>query len=141
MNLPNILGDFAIGVVPIKIQPDGKGKGKGELPLPNNLPVLEKNHDWRTHLEKLIEESEEMRTAIGILDLIQNTKFHYPVPEEEAAAHLLEETLDVIQICIGVIEKVSETHSELVRKAIPRHIEKLHNRGWKFKKWLTISED
>lgn len=99
-----------------------------------NLPVLEKDHDWKTHRVKLVEESNELFFAIR--DLEQGE-----IPEGEAVENLISETLDVLQMCVGVLDKVLENHPRALNEGMKAHIEKLYGRGWKFKKWIQIEED
>lgn len=140
MILPNIEKAFVVGAVQIKIKPNGSEMG--ELRLIKSLPVLEKNDDWDTHSVKLLEEAREVFSAIQLLDYIENpiNTSRIPKTKEEAAASVVAETLDVMQMCIGVLDKALDSYPVL-KDAELQHIEKLYSRGWKFKKWLRIEED
>lgn len=75
------------------------------------LPVLEKDHEWNEHLGKLREETHELRTAIEILDYSEKCKDKNVLKDEQAAAEcVLSEALDVIQVAIGIIEKILEKY-------------------------------
>lgn len=106
------------------------------------LPVLQKNHDWNEHIKKLREESYELKTAIEILNYSEKHKDENVLKDEQAAAECaLSEVLDVIQVCIGIIEKILERYPKALKSAVMMHVEKLYRRGWKFRKWLRIEEE
>ncbi|MBU5677890.1 hypothetical protein KQI88_15845 [Alkaliphilus sp. MSJ-5] len=92
------------------------------------LPVLEKNDRWSEHVLKLTEEYNELLCAFLKEDSIR-------------FEDVIEETLDLIQVCIGILDKLDTDRPGIVRLSAMKHIEKLHSRGWKFKKWLYINED
>ncbi len=104
------------------------------------LPVLEKDHPWWMHFTKLEEESREVISAIQTLDYTEKYPGRLPKLSDEAAANVVAETLDLIQMCVGILDKVLEQYP-ILKEAELQHIEKLYSRGWKFKKWLAISED
>lgn len=106
------------------------------------LPVLEKDHDWNEHLSKFREEAHELRTAIEILDYSSKCKDKSVLKDEQAAAECaLSEVLDVIQVCIGIIEKILERYPRALKSAVLMHVEKLYRRGWNFRKMIRIEEE
>lgn len=104
------------------------------------MPILKKNHDWDEHLLKFREEAKELEISIGILDFIEKKQKESFKTPEEAAESLISETLDVIQMCIGILDKLMKSYPKLVCKGFTKHIKKLDSRGWKFKKWLAVTE-
>ena len=94
------------------------------------MPILEKNDTWETHREKLREEAGE------VIDVIMNIE-----SAPESASELLAETLDVMQVCIGIIEQLEKTNRKIILEGQIKHVEKLYKRGWKFKKMIIIRED
>ncbi|AOY76788.1 hypothetical protein [Clostridium formicaceticum] len=106
------------------------------------MPVLKKDHEWNEHLKKLREESYELRTAVQMLDYSEKCKDKNTLKDEGAAAAcVLSEVLDVMQVCIGIIEKLLEKYPTMLKNAVMIHIEKLYQRGWKFRKWIQIEEE
>ena len=83
--------------------------------------VLDKEDHWNLHQSKLYEEFRELDNAIDEGDNI----------------HIAEETLDVIQVAIGVLDKLHHEGID-VQQAIHRHNKKLINRGWKHKAVIKI---
>ncbi|AKL96646.1 hypothetical protein CACET_c32020 [Clostridium aceticum] len=104
------------------------------------LPVLEKDDNWIIHIEKLKEESKELTTVVEILDYIEQHETNIKTPEK-AAADAMGEALDVMQVCIGIIEKVMEKHPQILKQVVDQHLTKLSRRGWNFRKMLQIHED
>ena len=93
--------------------------------LDMKIPVLDKADRWPEHILNLTEEFTE---------LVQSFL-------EGNIEHTVEETFDVIQICVGILDKFDMSDPWLVKSGYLKHIEKLHSRGWNFKKWLDINED
>lgn len=85
------------------------------------IPVLEKNDTWFKIIKKLAEEIIELVIAI-----IKRDK-----------KNIAEEALDVIQVAIGVLDKLEEEGMN-IESVTFRHLGKLINRGWKFKKVLEV---
>jgi galactokinase/mevalonate kinase-like predicted kinase len=98
------------------------------------LPVLQKDDSWGEHLDKQQEESEELREAIVKVAYLEEYN-------EKNLQHIAEEALDNIEVCIGILDKLEQIDKRIVKKANANHIKKLLERGWKFKKLLTIKED
>lgn len=103
------------------------------------LPVLEKDHDWNQHRDKFEEECIEVSEAIQWLKCMEKEANKEKV--EEAATELLSEVFDVMQMCVGVMDKLKKDHPKIIDQGVKRHVEKLYSRGWKFKSWLSIEED
>lgn len=103
------------------------------------LPVLNKDNDWTTHHLKLNEECKELITAIQILSHIEVEETFKT--KEDAAEAVVAEVLDVIQVCVGILDKILKSYPKILVSGALKHIEKLHARGWKFKKWLSVSDD
>ncbi|KRQ86033.1 hypothetical protein ABG79_02165 [Caloramator mitchellensis] len=94
------------------------------------LLVLKKeNETYSDIFNKLVEEVMEIKTEIEAIEL--------EVGEKEK---LIAETLDVIQVCIGLLDKLSHEGVN-IRKAIEKHNLKLLQRGWRYKKVLYIDVD
>ncbi|SHH54516.1 hypothetical protein SAMN02745135_01148 [Caloranaerobacter azorensis DSM 13643] len=95
------------------------------------LPVLDKKEDWAQHQQKLKEEFKELSLALATTNIYG----------EEAIENIAEEALDVIQVCIGILDRVNENNPRILKNKIQRHVVKLVNRGWKFKEVLRVVED
>lgn len=79
--------------------------------------VLEKDNTWLQHREKLLEEAIELDRAIMAEDKV----------------NMAEEAFDTIQVCIGILDKLSQEGIN-IQQAMLKHEKKLINRGWKIKK-------
>ncbi|EJP6471396.1 nucleotide pyrophosphohydrolase [Clostridium botulinum] len=86
------------------------------------LMILDKNETLKQEREKLLEESLELMNAITSYD-IENT---------------IEETLDVIQVCIGILDTLGKEENIDLEKELNRHNRKLLKRGWKFKGKIVL---
>ncbi|HDK7158949.1 TPA: nucleotide pyrophosphohydrolase [Clostridium botulinum] len=82
-----------------------------------HLMILDKNETLKQEREKLLEESLELMNAITSYD-IENT---------------IEETLDVMQVCVGILDTIEKQENIDLNKEINRHNRKLLKRGWKTK--------
>jgi len=87
-----------------------------------HLMILDKNETLKQEREKLLEESLELMNAITFYD-IENT---------------IEETLDVIQVCIGILDTLGKEENIDLEKELNRHNRKLLKRGWKFKSKINF---
>lgn len=87
-----------------------------------HLMILDKNETLKQEREKLLEESIELMNAITLYD-IENT---------------IEETLDVIQVCIGILDTIKKQENIELNKEINKHNRKLLKRGWNFKGKVNI---
>ncbi len=85
------------------------------------LMVLDKKDTWKKHSEKVEEESTELIEAI----------------KEKDPIHVAEETLDNIQVSIGVLDKLYHEGVD-IQQAINRHNKKLVDRGWNHKAIVKI---
>lgn len=99
------------------------------------LPILEKNHGWTTHSEKLNEECVEVMIAIHDLDNEKKEEI-----KEKVAIELISEVFDVMQICIGIMDKLLKAYPYILKQSTVRHIKKLCSRGWQFKSWVKIEK-
>lgn len=88
------------------------------------IAVLEKEEIFIKHFEKLLEEVGELHEEVGINTYVNKEK-------------AISEALDVIQVCIGLIDKL-EPNNAGIEKAVNAHFEKLKGRGWKFKKLIEL---
>lgn len=87
------------------------------------LPILKKDHSIRQHFSKLLEEETELNCEFMIM---LNTG-------ENRRNQIIEETLDIIEMGIGILDKFGATEEEIMQ-----HYNKLKNRGWEFKDELCI---
>lgn len=87
-----------------------------------DLFVLKKDNETYFNLfNKLVEEVIEVRE-----EMIAYKK-----------ENLVSETLDVIQVCIGILDKLEQDGIK-IKKEIEKHNLKLLQRGWRYKKVLHI---
>lgn len=87
-----------------------------------DLLVLKKDNETYFNLfNKLVEEVIEVRE-----EMIAYKK-----------ENLVSETLDVIQVCIGILDKLEQDGIK-IKKEIEKHNLKLLQRGWRYKKVLHI---
>lgn len=87
-----------------------------------NFPILDTSEiAFEVELDKLREETEEL---IG--DAIK-----YKTNEIVTIDNVIEESYDVIQVVINLIDKLELT--DYMQEGLEKHIEKLKGRGWKFK--------
>lgn len=97
------------------------------------IPVLKKDESWSEHLKKLNEEVKELADEMEYIDK--------DLFEEIGYQCIIEEALDVIQVCIGIIDKAETKYHGKLKKASKEHIRKLMERGWTIKKVLQVVED
>lgn len=92
--------------------------------LDKNINNGENNHNetWEAISIKLEEEYQELQEAIR---------------EPNNKAHLGEEILDVIQVCIRALVLLAKEHCNL-EQIFKRHNKKLVKRGWKHEKIIKI---
>lgn len=83
--------------------------------------VLDKKDKWKTHKDKVDEESTELIEAI----------------KEGNVSHIAEEALDNIQVSIGVLDKLYHEGVN-IEEAIYAHNKKLVGRGWKHKAVVKV---
>lgn len=86
------------------------------------LLILEKNDEYIDMFYKLHEEVDELSC-----ELIKHV-----TEKEETKKKIVEETLDVIQVCIGILNKLEQEGIDIA-KEIEKHNMKLLNRGWRYK--------
>ncbi|KOY64214.1 MazG nucleotide pyrophosphohydrolase domain-containing protein [Clostridium sporogenes] len=87
-----------------------------------HLMILDKNETLKQEREKLLEESLELMNAITSCG-IENTT---------------EEVLDVIQVCIGILDTLEKEEDIDLEKEFNRHNRKLLGRDWKSKGKIII---
>ncbi|ENK0837092.1 MazG-like family protein [Clostridium botulinum] len=83
-----------------------------------HLMILDKEETLPQELLKLQEEFKEVKEAI-----IANDK-----------ENTTEEILDIMQVCIGMLDTQVKNKDIDLEEEINKHNKKLVNRGWKFKK-------
>ncbi|MBO0575130.1 nucleotide pyrophosphohydrolase [Clostridium botulinum] len=87
-----------------------------------HLMILDKNETLKQEREKLLEESIELMNAITSYD-IENT---------------IEEVMDVIQVCIGMLDTLEKEENIDLEKELNRHNKKLLKRKWKSKGKIVL---
>ena len=92
------------------------------------LVVLRKNDEYMEMLYKLREETEELKEEIEL-------HFRKNINNKE---NIAAEALDVIQVCIGILDKL-EREGINIEKTIAKHNVKLLGRGWEVKKIVHIN--
>lgn len=98
------------------------------------IPVLVKDENWKQHKDKLFEETHELLTVLGEVGSLT-------LASDSDVEDIVEEAMDVIQVCIGILDKVEKEHPAVLEKMTGTHIAKLINRGWLIKKVLRVHED
>ena len=58
--------------------------------------------------------------------------------EAETTKDITEEVLDVLQVCIGIIDFLVEKKAVNIKAAIQKHLKKLSRRGWRAKKLIVF---
>lgn len=87
-----------------------------------NFPILDTSEiEFEIELEKLKEETEELLGAV----------IKYKTNEFESIDNVVEESYDVIQVVINIIDRLGVM--DYMTEGLEKHIEKLKGRGWKFK--------
>ena len=89
------------------------------------IPVLVKDESWKEHKNKLFEESIELLDELAT-ENVENT---------------VSEAFDVIQVCIGILDKAWKENPDILQQKNGEHISKLINKGWKFSSVLRLEED
>lgn len=93
--------------------------------------VLNKGDEtWAEVVEKLDEESIEAVMAICSMSRL----------DKEGKYHAVAELLDVIQVCIGALDKLAVEEEINIKKGVMLHREKLLKRGWNIKYALQITK-
>lgn len=85
--------------------------------------VLDKDHTLEKHFKKLLEEQAELNH-----ELMKSLSTGV-----ENRANIIEETLDNIQMCIGILDYFDVTEEDLCK-----HNQKLLYRGWGIKRKLEV---
>lgn len=92
------------------------------------LLILEKNDEYIDMFYKLHEEVDELSC-----ELIKHV-----TEKEETKKKIAEETLDVIQVCIGILDKLEQEGIDIA-KEIEKHNMKLLRRGWRYKEVVHLT--
>lgn len=87
--------------------------------LSHNKNIDNNKMDIEQWKEKLLEETMEVIEA-------KNTK------------NITEEVLDVLQVCIGILDFLVEKKAVNIKAAVQRHLKKLRSRGWRAKKLIVF---
>ncbi|WP_027309306.1 hypothetical protein [Caloramator sp. ALD01] len=90
--------------------------------------ILEKNDEYIDMFYKLHEEVDELSC-----ELIKHV-----TEKEETKLKIAEETLDVIQVCIGILDKLEKEGIEIA-KEVEKHNMKLLKRGWRYKSVVYLT--
>lgn len=92
------------------------------------LLILEKNDEYIDMFSKLHEEIEEVSCEI----------IKHATEKEDTKEKIAEETLDVIQVCIGILDKLEQEGID-IPNAIEKHNMKLLRRGWRYKEVVHLT--
>ncbi|GIW49183.1 MAG: hypothetical protein KatS3mg079_659 [Caloramator sp.] len=92
------------------------------------LLILEKDDSYTDMFSKLHEEVEEVSTEI----------IKHATEKEDTKEKIAEETLDVIQVCIGILDKLEKEGIDIA-KEIEKHNMKLLRRGWRYKEVVHLT--
>lgn len=85
------------------------------------LMILDKDDNWGMHKAKVYEECLELADAI----------------KEGDNAHIAEETLDIIQVAIGILDKLHYEGVD-IQQALYKHNKKLVDRNWDAKAVIKV---
>lgn len=100
------------------------------------LPILQKQFELIPQFEKLEEEVIEVAEAIADIYSAENIG-----KEEEMYSYLASEVIDVMQVCVGLLDNVEKKYPGLVNKCGKNHPLKLGEKNFKFKSILILQED
>lgn len=103
------------------------------------LQVLDKNDSWPEILDKLDEEYKEAKDALnGMYMMLASAPKIFNSLIINSKVELAGELLDVIQVCIGALDKL-EDEGINVNKCVKDHNRKLEERGWNFKCGISLT--
>ena len=91
------------------------------------MPLLAENH--LSTIEQMMKVTEEQAEFIGAV-----AKFEAESGTNEEKEHIIEEFFDMIQASLGLLDKMGLIN--LLEEGRIKHIAKLIERGWEFKKML-----
>ena len=92
------------------------------------LPILKKNEPYQEMLAKLDEEAEELASAVN----------YYRTYGTIGRGEVVAEVLDVIQVCIGILNQAEKEGTDL-EKAGFMHLLKLTNRqNFAFEGYMSL---
>ena len=95
--------------------------------MKTTMPILWKREGWLDHLAKLSEEFTELCHELHEI--------------EQGGGNIdkvVAESLDIIQVAIGHIDKAVAEYGVDAQAAIAWHVEKLLGRGWGVKGWIEV---
>ena len=92
------------------------------------IPILWKRESWLQHRGKLSEEFTELCHELHEIEQDNGNTIDKVVAE----------SLDVIQVAIGIIDKAVAEYGVDAQAAIAWHVEKLLGRGWGVKGWIEV---
>lgn len=114
------------------------GKATNEiLGLKHNIyamPILDKDEKFGNMIDKLFEEINEVDEAYW--DYMYHTQEYRTINLNK----IINETLDVIQVAIGILDKASKIKNVRLHENFRNHMNKLINRRWNIKGTIYISK-
>ncbi|WDU84226.1 hypothetical protein [Caloramator sp. Dgby_cultured_2] len=99
--------------------------------------TLRRHKDGTTNFKKDDTYVSILNKAKEEVDELCEELFKYELDNIDNKENIAAETLDVIQVCIGLLDKLSEEGVN-IRKTIEKHNLKLLHRGWRYKKVIRI---
>lgn len=93
------------------------------------IPVLVKNETWKKHMEKLNEEVKELQYEVFTF---------CPKDAKGDCKKIAGETFDIIQVAIGMLDKIEDQYPGMIKSIAEEHLIKLMKRGWSIKKVLDV---
>ena len=100
------------------------------------MPILDKEEKFCSMIDKLFEETKEVVGAYLEYARDDNEKEY----KTQNTNKIINETLDVIQVCIGILYKASKIKGINLTDNFRYHMDKLIYRGWKIKGIVNISK-
>ena len=104
------------------------------------MPILDKEEKFCSMIDKLFEEMQEVEEAYSEYTRDDNEKEYKPQNTNKIINEIINETLDVIQVCIGILYKASKIKGINLTDNFRYHMDKLIYRGWKIKGIVNISK-
>lgn len=100
------------------------------------LPILQKQFELMPQFEKLEEEVIEVSEAIADIFSAENIG-----KEHEMYEHLTSEVIDVMQVCVGILDNIERKYPGMSSKIGKYHARKLRDKNYKFKSFLVLEND
>ena len=104
------------------------------------MPILDKEEKFCSMIDKLFEETKEVVGAYLEYARDDNEKEYKTQNTNKIINEIINETLDVIQVCIGILYKASKIKGINIKDNFKSHMDKLIYRGWKIKGIVNISK-